>query len=296
MPPLFLIHTRLLLHWGYMIHKPGTTAAKPAYILPPPTTVVGAYAAALAAAAGVPHRPIPKDALGPLEEFHYCLLHATLAAAAGLAPVSDAGGVGVAVYEELSRILGAPYKNPRTGSYSRALRAGPIYALYARPEVLPVQGLGAAYAPGALLDLAWLVDAERLAECLSGGNVAELLEAAAAGVYRVGSREGLASPLHWHVYRVEVREPGSLFQSSLPQPIRCAWHRRGSVARIALLRIPDYKEEEYLVPSMASGMGILLPPTCDGAVCGAYFEARSGCGVAVPEGGPSHLSLAFPRG
>ena len=296
MSSLFLVHTRLILHWGFMIHKPGTTAAKPAYILPPPTTVVGAYAAALAVAAGVPHRPIFRESHGPLEEFHACLLRATLAAVAGLAPLGTEGGVGIAVYEEPSRILGAPFKNPRSGSYSKALRAGPVYALYAKPEILPVQGLGAAYAPGALLDLAWLIDAQRLEVCLPKRDVGELLEAAAAGVYRIGSREGLASPLHWHVYHADIRGPGSLFQSSLPQPSRCASPRKGSVARIVLPRVPDYKEEEYLVPSAASSTGLLLPPTCNDGLCGAGFEARSGCSVAVPEKGPNYLSLSFPKG
>ena len=315
MGSLLIIYSRVRLQWGYMIHKPGTTAAKPAYVLPPPTTVVGAFAWSLAHVAGIPRRPASKHSLGVLDEFHDCALRATRAAAAGLAPFTWKGpsrGVGAVVYEELSRILGAPFKNYKSGSFQSTLRGGAAYALLAKPETLPVQGVGAAYAPGALIDMAWLVDVKALSECWKnhassssrGSELHSLLRKASHGVFRIGSREGLAAPVNSGVYSVEFRARS---WSTLPQPAECVHVRAGNAVAVSMLSVSRYPEqgslveEEFLVPTRGGGPGLLLPPSCSSEQeCGVLFEAVNNeerrCRIAVPLGGLPWIGLAVRTG
>jgi len=174
--PIFL-YTILDLHWGYTVRQPGATAAQSAYVLPPPTTVVGAFANPLARILGVPDY-VERRLLVRLpvqNRFMKCLLGATLAAGAGLLPARSPA-IGAATYEEPSRIMGTPYKGG--GDYREAVRK-PAYL--SATTLLPVQAVGAASAPGALLALAWLVNVDVLSDCVSERVDIDMLDEACIG-------------------------------------------------------------------------------------------------------------------
>ncbi|MCE4602531.1 MAG: hypothetical protein F7C08_02995 [Desulfurococcales archaeon] len=255
--PVFL-YSILRVHWGYIIRQPGATAAQAAYILPPPTTVIGAFANPLARILGVPDHIEGRRRAGLPVQNRYmeCLIHATLAAGAGLVPQSTA--IGVATYEEPSRIMGTPYKGG--GAYQAAVKR-PIYM--SATELLPVQAAGAASAPGALIAIAWLADISKLSECLGYTVSRRDIEAAAWGVYRLGSREGIA-----HIHTAGAIGEGQLevktdeaYRSILYQDTSCVNISRGLASRIAMIGL-NYKEREYLVPSgELIGTNILTPPS-----------------------------------
>jgi len=269
--PVFL-YSLLHVHWGYIIRQPGATAAQAAYILPPPTTVVGAFANPLARILGIPdYIGVKERTLLPVQNrFMECLIRATLAAGAGLVRTPRLS-IGAVTHEEPSRIMGTPYKGG--GDYQKAVKQ-PIYL--SATTLLPVQAVGATSAPGALLAVAWLIDAERLNSCLGARLSLEDLEGAAWGVYRLGSREGIANTLMAGVLGGDGLDyPEGVFQSVLYQDSSCVLLRRGSLSRVALISY-DYREREFLVPSgEASGINILTPPSRP-----ATFRLRPGCRAA----------------
>ena len=293
-----LLYTTVEAHWGYIVRQPGATAAQTAYILPPPPTVVGAFAAVLgrllrlpdAHAGGKRKRPV-------LTGLMECALQATITVGAGLLAAREGGASGgVVLVEEPSRIIGAPYKGG--GALNRAL-SKPI-ALSAK-DLLPVQAVGAASGPGALLVLAWLLDAERLESCLGRKISNELMSVAPSSVFRLGSREGLVSVVgergHLPGYGVvsgdelEALGSGCEYESILYQPASCALSESpASVVSVVLLD-EHYREREYLVPAgPGSGPGIIYPPSSP-----ARFRLAHGrCLAYAPQGGLRALSLAVP--
>ncbi|MEB3851669.1 MAG: hypothetical protein LRS49_03705 [Desulfurococcales archaeon] len=283
MPEPAFLHSIVELHWGFTVRQLGASAAQLAYPLPPPPSVVGAFANPLARLLGLGEEVDPRrgPAAGRVME---CALRATIAAGAGLEP-SGPRGVGVVVYAEPSRIAAALYKTG--GDYSNAIRQPPYLAA---DRLLPVQAAGSASAPGARLALAWLVDVEKLSSCLQARvGLAELGEAA-WWVYRVGSREGLAAALEAGVAgpgEVEVVEEGGVFESILYQPARCARPAPGSqVVRVNLYG-RTYREEAYLAPTPAGGPSGLAPPPSP-----AGYVLTSTCRAARPRGRGT-LSLSF---
>ena len=277
-PPLAFLHARVLLHWGFSVRQVGASAAQLAYVLPPPPTVVGAFMNPLARALGLGELLSPGrgPATGPAME---CALRATVAASAGLE-----GDVGVAVHAEPSRILAAPYKSG--GSYTRALRQPPYTAA---DELLPVQATGSASSPSRM-HLAWLVDAGALGRCLGRGVDPELLEAAAWSVYRLGSREGLASVLEARAYGPEELEEvgeGSEVETVLYQPGECVEPALPEgVVKVALYDL-SYREAEFYAPGSLGGPSFLLPPRRP-----ALLTLRSGCRAVRPRRRPE-LALAY---
>ncbi|MCE4624522.1 MAG: hypothetical protein F7C35_01475 [Desulfurococcales archaeon] len=288
--PVFL-YSILKVQWGYIVRQPGATAAQAAYILPPPTTVVGAFANPLARILGVPdytekRRRIP---LPVRNRYMECLLTSTLAAGAGLVP-SPKVNVGVVTYEEPSRIMGTPYK--AGGSYQAALKK-PIYLSIT--ELLPVQAAGAASAPDGLVAIAWLFDIERLGHCMEVEVSLEDLERAAWGVYRLGSREGLSYPLLAGAARgndLDIISEG-IYESLLYQDLSCASKRSGLTSTVPLTGL-DYVEREYIVPSgPIGGVNVITPPPEPPV----FYIREPGCraaGVKVSFNGEDlNLYLAF---
>ncbi|MCE4628241.1 MAG: hypothetical protein F7C34_03730 [Desulfurococcales archaeon] len=277
------LYTILKLQWGYIVRQPGATAAQAAYILPPPTTVVGAYANPLARILGVPdYAERRRGGLPVRNKYMECLLASTLAAGAGLVGLG-AIRVGAVTYEEPARIMGTPYKSG--GSYQKAVKQ-PIYL--SATELLPVQAAGAASAPGAVMAMAWLLDASRLEGCLRRSVSTGDLERAAWGVYRLGSREGLAHPVEAGAIAggaLDEKDRG-FYKSLLYQDSLCASREEGYTVQAALLGL-DYRERVYLVPSgLLGGANILTPPER-----APTFYLRPGCRAAGASVGGRGLEL-----
>jgi CRISPR-associated protein Cas5a/b/c len=247
--------------WGFTVRQAGAAAAQLAYLLPPPTTVAGAFAASLARLLGIPdvapqrgRRGRPAEGLPVVSEFMQHAIAATLAAGAGLPPAS---AVGVAVFQEPMRLSAAIYKRG-SGDY-RSTLGQPI--VLAAAKFLPVQAVGSASQPGGLLMLAWLVDAHLLASRLGGGEAARMLEGAAWLVYRLGSREGIVEVLDAGVVEPGLVDEGDTFESILYQPGACARPEPGYYTARLTLPGPDYSLATYHAPAgPGSGATVVTPP------------------------------------
>ena len=278
---LVLLHSKIALHWGFIARVPGASAAQPAYTLPPPTTVVGAYANPLTrlieepdslytSLIGKVHRG--RRAHGAMSRTLKCSLDATLGAGAGLS-----GTIGVASIEEPSRILAGPYKGG--GSYDRAVRSPPYIGAQ---EVMPVQAMGHTMAPGAVMEVAWLLDIDRLAGCLGvdGEWLGDALELAAWSIYRIGSREGLASIIDAKAVKQPVTGEG-VFESILYQRADCVTPISGGIVEVTL-NDTHYTEALYYVPGQG-GAGAIAPSGP------ARFTTHQSCRYATADG----VGLAF---
>lgn len=270
--PLRALFSRVSLHWGFVVRVPGASAAQSALSIAPPTTVVGSFAAPLFKALGLRDvaeaPPRSHEARRTLSAHFNCALAATLVAAAGLAPGSE---YGVCVHQEPSRLSAAPYKTG--GSWTRAVRSpfgsADFYSKFVT-EALPVQAVGAAYGPGSTLDMVWVFDVEALVDCLNKslglGVRAEDVDsvglAAAYGVTRIGSKEGLAS-VELAAYAKEglrVLLAGELARTHLYVPASCVEPVTGDVSRLSLWDL-GYGYSEYYAPEPASEtLAVPIPP------------------------------------
>ena len=279
--PIFL-YSKLTLHWGFIVRQLGASAAQLAYILPPPPTVVGAFLNPLARILGLGEEVSPKA--GPAgSRAMRCALQATLAASAGLT-----GTVGVTVSSEPSRISAALYKTG--GDYSKAVRQPPYLAA---DRLLPVQAEGYAASPGAKLTIAWLLDSNIFTQCLKTEVSIKELELAAWSVYRIGSREGIASVEKARVVGPESLEAvndGGSFESVLYQPVECVDPEpRAPVSEVTLYNI-HYRESLYYVPSLLGGPIALAPSEKP-----AGFTLKGGCKGVRPSAMPE-LTLTYSMG
>lgn len=252
MPPL-LLYARVKLSWGFTVRYPGTSAAQPAFLIPPPTTVVGAFAQPLARLLGLGDSGVPAKygegrALGYMPTF----LEATLAASAAL-PRLEGVTTGLAVHLEPSRIIALPYKGE--AEVNRFMTEEDVDAV---PRAMPVQAVGASYGPGALLELAWVLDVDSLARRL---NVSPSgLEAAARkavwGLTRLGSKEGIAAVLDaWADAATEVT--GSL-ATRFYIPLDCVEGEADNAAEVVLTGL-KYGVAAHLAPRGASQGSYLVP-------------------------------------
>ncbi len=279
------LHARVSLHWGFVVRQLGASAAQMAYVLPPPPTVIGSFANPLARLLGAGESIDPRAGRAG-SRFMACALEATLAAGAGL---EVKGKIGVAVYGEPSRITATLYKGGT--DYRKALKEPPYLAA---DRLLPVQAVGAASAPSARLDLAWLLDVDKLVKCLGPTALAvdeDLLAKAAWSIYRVGSREGLATVEDAGAYSegdLTIIGEGGSFKSVLYQPRECV-NPTGITVAVTLYN-EDYREASYYVPSSVGGPSVLSPPREPGE-----FVLKSMCRAAAPKNKPE-LALAFKTG
>lgn len=262
-----MVIVRASLHWGFVVRMPGASAAQLALPLAPPTSVVGAFTSPLFRLLGLREKAVAGRRDIPVLDPHFeCSLRATRAAGMGIAPSTKT--TGICVYQEVSRVIAAPYK--AGGGWEEALKQK-TYSLgfYTKfvTEAMPVQAVGAAYAPGVDVDLAWVFDAATLASCLrekgvkvSPEDVDEVGKLAAYGVSRLGSKEGIVSVVaasylkngFRRVYRKEV------FSTHIYVPVSCVRHLAGAVSIVKLWDIA-YKPVDVYVPGPATNALVTSP-------------------------------------
>ena len=252
------------LHWGFISRQLGASAAQLAYPVPPPTTVVGAFMAALGRALGLRDEPVAvkRGRSVSMSKPMDCALTATLSAAAGVVKGYTAG------YEEPARIIGAGYKGG--GSYDKAFKQPLTIGIQ---EVMPVQAVGAAAAVNTVIALAWLLDVAKLAGCLGvePSDIEAVAGEAPLLVHRVGSREGLYSALAGGIQ--EAGTGRDRFRSILYQRESCAAPLTGSTARLQLPTPPSYIIESYVAPTGPLGGSAMITAPRRPVV----FRASRGC-------------------
>lgn len=275
--PLFLKAT-LRAHWGYIVRQIGASAAQLSYLLPPPSTIVGAFANPLARMLSHEDGGLPYTLSSSRAKRHglpqgsrvmECAVRATITAGAYIAS-SD---VGVSSYGEASRIIGAAYKGG--GSYQKAVKK-PIYQ--GITELMPVQAVGASIAPNTTLNIAWVLDPDELSACLGTKVNEDSLLKAAWHIYRLGSKEGIVSTEHAEVGRPHTLPPGSRFETYYYQSALCVKPLENT-ARITL-PLPWAVEETFYSPSSpGSGPAIMYTTSQP-----KKFVLRDGCwGYKVSE-------------
>lgn len=220
MPLLRGLYTCVTLTWGFTVRYREASAAQPALPIPPPTTVVGAFAYPLLRALGVDvhhagsERYFEHRLITPIMK---CLLEATLSASASLVPGWRA--VGLIVHQEPSRLIAAPYGGGE--SWRRAMKSKPFTEEFYKKGIskaMGVRAVGSAYGPGAVLELMWVFDLEKLSRRLrvKPEDIDRVGEEAAHGVVRIGSKEGLVAVDHYkslYDKNVKVLGPGSVFET-----------------------------------------------------------------------------------
>jgi CRISPR-associated protein Cas5a/b/c len=274
MPQLRAFYAKVLTTWGFVVRHRGVSAAQPAYPVPLPTTIVGAFGYPL-----IRMLKLPLGRAGGIEwgegnlvtEVMKPLLEATITASGGLtSPRYEASSrthtsilwFGLAVHQEPGRINAVPFKGG--GDLERIRRAkfaSTDFFIEAVPRALPVQAVGAAYAPRLKLELLWVVDVERLSKEL--GISVERLDSAAQkaiyGVVRVGSKEGLVA-LEDAKYTTEVKihRPGENVHSRLYVSKACAELQAGSAGELVM---PDlrYRLSYFYLPAQVASNNLVIP-------------------------------------
>lgn len=308
MPLLRAFYTRAILTWGFMVRHKEASAAQPAHILPPPTTVVGAFAYPLLRlleagvsmqfqrSPGIINYPSNQDSyiehrlITPLMKN---LLESTKTASASLAgDVTSGRVIGLSVHQEIGKIITAPYRSG--GSWEEARKTKLFTAEFYQSgitQAIAIQAVGATYGPGAFIELLWVFDLEKLGEQL-GVNPEELdriATKAAHGVVRIGSKEGLIAIDHektLYEKKVEVLEPGIVFKTRFYVEKTCVEPAERHLVNEVTMWGLTGKSTIYYVPSASGSNNILIPLLGDTAPhfrllepCKAYKLSNNAVGV-----------------
>lgn len=196
-----VFYTQVLSSWGYTIRYHGASAAQPAYLLPPPTSIVGAFTQPIARLLELNPYSTQTQTIDygngklitPLMK---PFLEATITASAGLVTSEGDPRVGLAFYQEIGRLIATMYKG--TSELDRIKKAKFMSSEFfedALPRALPVQAVGAVYAPLVRMELLWVFDALKLSKELniSLDQLDKVADKAAYGLTRIGSKEGIVA-------------------------------------------------------------------------------------------------------
>jgi CRISPR-associated protein Cas5a/b/c len=262
-------YAKVLTTWGFVVRHKGTSAAQPSYPVPIPTTVVGAFGYPLLRLLEIPVSTGKKIKWGDgvlITEPMKALLESTLAASAGFtSSLNKTPGrfvkTGLAVYQEPNRIIAAPYRTG--GQMGRIRKARPFSPEFidAIQLILPVQAVGATYAPYITLELLWVVDAKKLAKELgvSLEKLDSIAQKAVHGVVRVGSKESLVALKDArYVKDVKVYRAGERVKTRLYVPSSCAERVIGTAEELI---IPDleYKPSNFYIPAEIVSSNLIIP-------------------------------------
>lgn len=269
MPILRALFTRVMLTWGFTVRHREASAAQPSIPLPPPTSVVGAFAYPLFRLLGVnvhvgwfetysEHRLI-----APAMKH---LLEVTLVASASL--VEDSllqRAVGLAVHQEFGKLVAAPYKGGT--SWREAVKTKPFTKDFYEKgisQAIVVQAVGATYGPGAVLELLWVFDLEELSRRLGvkPEDIDSVAEEAVHGVVRIGSKEGLVVVDHdkaLYEKNVKVLGSGSVFETSFYVEKDCVTPMESHLVNEITLWDLAGRLKVYYIASKSASNNIIAP-------------------------------------
>ena len=262
-----LVRVDLKLHWGFWARPSIFSARQPTMSVPPPTTIVGAFARGLASLYRAMGLAVP--------EYAYV-----------------GGAPRVPLAPELGRCTDAVYFRILAGAVRVNIDKNRFFqAPYIREENLgereqwfAVRDLGKAYAPAAAAEAALLVDVDCLADM---GVEPAWLVAAGASLTRLGPTEGVVSPVKAELIPMDqcaegatAREPCPYFPigdgADIPEPWAAAqfvdWHderawthMRGE-ARAVRYAVPvgAWATSQPEFPWCASLAGIIALKRCGG--------------------------------
>jgi CRISPR-associated protein Cas5a/b/c len=294
-------YAKVLTTWGFVVRHKGTSAAQPSYPVPTPTTVVGAFGYPLLRLLEIPVSTGRKTKWGDgvlITEPMKALLESTLAASAGFTSSlnkKETSGrlvkTGLATYQEPNRIIAAPY---RTGGQMENIRKARPFSpefVNAMQLILPVQAVGATYAPYIALELLWVVDAKKLVKELgiSLEKLDNIAQKAVYGVVRVGSKESLVALEDARYAKdVKVHRAGERIKTKLYVLSSCTERIVGTAEELI---IPDleYRPSNFYIPAEIASSNLIIPlhedaPPPEFKVlhpCVAYSIDRGIAGVGV---------------
>jgi len=280
-----VFYTSTTLSWGFTVRYREVSAAQPSYILPPPTTIVGAFSYPLARMLGLadslPERKAYKNGYLASKTMK-AFLDSTLAASAGVA-----GEGGLVMHQEPSKIHASIYKGV---SEADRIRAEPFTEKFYRDaltRIFPVQATGATYAPGVKLYMTWVLDADKLLKNLRENGVRvveEDLDSAARqavhGVTRVGSKEGIVAVDHGltgYERNPEIVSPGGKIRTIQYVPSECV-DPEDKIPQVTLPYL-DYSPRLFYIPSESASNTFLKPysiPT------GKWLRVKHPCKAYAP--------------
>jgi len=269
MPSLRAFYAQITLSWGFVVRHRDVSAAQPAFTLPPPTTIVGAFTYPLLRLLNIdPYRGEGKvhgehRLISPVMK---PLLQSTKAASAAIVGRGQLNvHTGIIVHQELGKLVAAPYRGG--GGWEKAKRTRAFTSDFfteALPQALAVQAVGTAYGPGANLELLWIFDAEELCKSLDIklDQLDKAGEKAVHGVVRIGSKEGIVAVNHDNaVYekKVEVVKAGEKLRTRFYVEKGCV--EPMDVHLVYEISLPGLlgKPETFYIPSL-SGSNVLIVP------------------------------------
>lgn len=262
--PIRLFYSTVTLSWGFTVRYKDASASQPAYVLPPPTTVVGAFTYPLARLLGLRdtgHGRISYESGALITELMRKAMEATITASAGV--VVEEVETGAIVHNEISKITASMYKGGTEKGRIRAKPHSPEFYKEALPRIFPAQAVGSAYAPGVKLLLTWVVDVEKLSRSL--GLKEEDLDShgtlISIGVTRIGSKEGIASndPAESGYDknpRVKVGESFETVQYVMEQCVEPI-----EITPPPIIELPhlDYVLKRFYIPSVQASNTVVVP-------------------------------------
>jgi CRISPR-associated protein Cas5a/b/c len=260
MSKIRFFYSLLRVHWGFSVRLKGATASQPSLPLPPPTTILGAFAQPLLKLLDIgfdhPIKYDKKDWGSVVTSSFKCFLYSALGAAMALDPENI---VGVSNYAEITRIMSLPY---RTGGKVKDAIKSPIHESIS--FIMPVQAMGSSYSPGALIHIGAVLDIDRLSECLNVAvkDIEDVGLQSCYGVSTLGSKEGLVS-----VVKAYYGEP----MTYNDEINTIAYVPEGGVIalfperfmKISLWDL-DYKTKSFLIPvKLYISANLIAPPLHD---------------------------------
>lgn len=259
-----LFYSTLTLSWGFTVRYRDVSASQPAYVVPPPTTVVGAFAYPLARLLGIRdrfERRLKYRSGALISRFMKEILDSTKTASAGV--VVEEPETGIVVHSEISKISASIYKGESEKARMRAeLHTIHFYA-EALPRIFPAQAVGSAYAPGVKFLLTWVVDVDKLSKSLGlrEEDIDSIGPLVSTGVTRVGSKEGIASndPEESGYDKNPVVKTGEEFETAQYVLESCVEPLSATPTPTVELPYLDYELRRFYVPSIQASNAILVP-------------------------------------
>ena len=286
---LRFFYSAVTLSWGFTVRYREVSAAQPSYILPPPTTVVGAFGRSFGKLLGLLDAPL-KDPLDPEHKEGYVIsramkffLESTVAASAGII-----GTGGLVVHQELSKIHASIYKGDKELSRIKAEPFSKKFYKESLSRIFPALAVGASYGPGIKIYLSWVLDVDKLLDkfkknriFLKEEDIDSVGPLAVHGLTRIGSKEGIvASEPELTGYE---KNPKIISEGEKVRTIQYVQSECVDLEEtIPLVFLPsiDYKLKQYYVPSTDASNSFLIPFT---TAHGRWMRLKNQCKAYAPK-------------